>query len=170
MIELEGDLKMKLPMTLVALFLTPLFVNAGEVSVTWKDFKEYRDVRPGNETRGSFYERVEKQFTKHMEELAEQLPEGYKLAVSFDEIDLAGDVHYGISDIRVIKPIHFPRLEISYQLTDQAGKTIAQENAVKLKDMSFMDRIKRGLDESFYYEKRLLTEWFEDDLMKKVSL
>ena len=169
MVEFEGDPKMKTQIAILALFMTPLFVNAGEVAVTWKDFKEYRDVRPGNETRGSFHQRVEKQLQKLLEELATKLPEGYKLAITFDDIDLAGDVHYGTTDIRVIKPIHFPRFEISYKLTDKSGKTIAEENGVTLKDMSFMDRIKRGMDESFYYEKRLLTDWFEDDLMKKAS-
>ncbi|MCG9760805.1 MULTISPECIES: DUF3016 domain-containing protein [Pseudoalteromonas] len=160
---------MKTLIAILALLMTPLFVNAGEVAVTWKDFKEYRDVRPGNETRGSFHKRVEKQLTKHLEKLAEKLPAGHKLAIHFDEIDLAGDVHYGMTDIRVIKPIHFPRFEISYKLTDKSGNSIAEESGVKLKDMSFMDRVKVGLDEPFYYEKRLLTDWFEDDLMKKTG-
>ncbi|PCK33534.1 DUF3016 domain-containing protein [Pseudoalteromonas piscicida] len=157
---------MKTKIKIFALLMIPFWVNAGEVAVTWKDFKEYRDVEAGNETRGAFHQRVEKQLTMHLEKLAAQLPEGQKLAISFDEIDLAGDVHYGINEVRVIKPIHFPRFEISYKLTDKTGVTLSEGQGVKLKDMAFMDRIKMGLDESFYYEKRLLTDWFEDELMK----
>ena len=159
---------MKRTKIMLALLLAPMFALAGEAQVSFKDFKEYRDVRPSNETRGSYHQRVEKQLRQHIAKLAEQLPEGNTLSLNFDDIDLAGDVHYGISDIRVIKPIHFPRLTLSYKVTDSQGALLAEGQQIKLKDMAFMDRINRGLDRSFQYEKRLLTEWFEDELMKQL--
>ncbi|MEI5639636.1 MULTISPECIES: DUF3016 domain-containing protein [unclassified Pseudoalteromonas] len=159
---------MKRTKIMLALLLAPLFALAGEAQVSFKEFKEYRDVRPSNETRGSYHQRVEKQLRKHVEKLAEQLPEGSKLSLHFDEIDLAGDVRFGASEVRVIKSIYFPRLTLSYKVTNSQGDVLTEGKEVKLKDMAFMDRITRGLDRSFQYEKRLLTEWFEDELVKQL--
>ncbi|MFC0117505.1 DUF3016 domain-containing protein [Pseudoalteromonas xiamenensis] len=150
---------------LVAVGLCHGAAQAAEVAVQWKDFKEYRDVYPSNEARGGYHKRIATQFEKHLNKLAEQLPAGYNLAVSFDDIDLAGDVHYGRNDIRVIKPIHFPSLTISYTLKDNSGKVLSEGQAVRLKDMSFMDRSRLGDNESFHYDKRLLSEWFEQTIL-----
>ena len=46
--------------------------------------------------------------------------------------------------MRIIKPIYFPKIKFSYVLTDNHGKLINKDD-VKLKDMSFMDRIKSML-------------------------
>ena len=40
---------------------------------------------------------------------------------------------------------------------------------VELKDMGFMDKIKMGRDESFYYEKRLLTQWFGEQILPSLD-
>ena len=158
----------KLCFTLLALSM-PFLSIAGEARVTWKDFNDYRDVHPGNEVKGAYHKRIAKQFEKHISKLAEQLPDGYKLNVTFDDIDLAGDSRMNMQDIRVIKPIYFPRLTISYTLQDKSGVTVDSAENLVLKDMSFMDRIKRGRETSFYYEKQLLSEWFEDKVLVKTS-
>lgn len=158
----------KLCFTLLALSM-PFLSIAGEAKVTWKDFNDYRDVYPGKEVKGAYHKRVAKQFEKHISKLAEQLPEGYKLNVTFDDIDLAGDARMNMQDLRVIKPIYFPRLTISYTVQDKSGATVSSAEKLVLKDMSFMDRIKKGRETSFYYEKKLLSEWFEDKVLVKTS-
>jgi hypothetical protein len=160
----------KTTLFIAAVFASSISVaQAAEVQVHWKSFKDYRDVHPSNETRGSFHKRIAGQFEKHLNKLAEQLPEGYVLSVNFDDIDLAGDVHYGIQEIRVVKPIHFPRLTISYQLKDKSGNVVLESKETKLKDMAFMDRSRLGRDEAFYFDKRLLTDWFSKDVLPSVN-
>lgn len=142
---------------------------AGEASVTYGKFSDFTDVRPSNETRGGYHKRVEKQFTKHFQKLAEQLPEGYKLGVTVNDIDLAGDVRFGAAnEIRVVKPIYFPKIKFSYALTDANGKMVDKGEA-DLKDMSFMDKIRRGREEEFMHDKRIITDWFENELLPKVN-
>jgi hypothetical protein len=68
----------------------------------------------------------------------------------------------------VVKPIHFPRIEFNYVLSNESG-VVAQEDNVSLKDMGFMDKIKRGREEAFHYEKRLLTEWFDEQVLTKLD-
>jgi hypothetical protein len=148
----------------------PAFVHAGEAIVKWHDFNDYRDVRATNQAKGSYHKQIASSIEKHAIKLAEQLPKGYKLNLEITDVDLAGDVSYrGANEIRVVKPIHFPQLTLNYSLMNETGKEIGKGNDIKLKDMSFMDKIKMGRDESFYYEKRLLTEWFGEEILPKIN-
>lgn len=149
--------------------MSPLSAFAGEANVTYGKFSDFTDVRPANETRGGYHKRVEKQLTKHFQEMASQLPEGYKLGIKVNDIDLAGDVRFGgANELRIVKPIHFPKIKFSYALTDANGKIVDKGDA-DLKDMSFMDKIRRGRDEEFMHEKRIITDWFENELLPKVN-
>lgn len=160
-----------LKMTVISILLaSPMFAQAGQANVKWHDFNDYRDVRPSNETKGSFHKRIASSYEKHFSKLAEQLPDGYTFNIEISELDLAGDRIGGMNEIRVIKDIYPPRIEFNYSVTTSNGQTIKQANDVKLKDLGFMDRIKMGRDESFYYEKRLVTDWFEKELIPSLSL
>ncbi|MBQ4840096.1 DUF3016 domain-containing protein [Pseudoalteromonas sp. P94(2023)] len=160
---------MKLINYAIVAMLMPMMANAGEVKVAWLDFKEYRDVFPAKETRGGYHKRIAKQFDSHLNKLAADMPDGYTLSVKFEDIDLAGDVRFNMNDIRIIKPIYFPRLKITYSVTDNAGKVVVEAQSKVLKDMNFMDRIKFGRDSEFYYDKRLLSDWYKDDVEPAVK-
>lgn len=148
----------------------PSTVYAGEAKVKWHDFNDFRDVRPSSQTKGSYHKHIARHIEKHITKLAEQLPEGYMLNMEITDFDLAGDVRYGgIDEIRVVKPIHFPRIKLNYSLTDNSGTVLNAADDVELKDMSFMDKIKRGREEAFHYEKRLLSEWFDERVLTQVK-
>ncbi|MCF2849605.1 DUF3016 domain-containing protein [Pseudoalteromonas sp. ACER1] len=159
-------------MALAMVIALPAFAHAGEAKVKWHDFNDYRDVRPGNNSpKGAFHKNVAKSFEKHFNKLAEQLPDGYTFNVEVTELDLAGDVRFGtMNELRIIKPIYFPRIDLNYSITDKDGKVISEAKDVKLKDMGFMDRMKTGRDEAYYYDKRLITDWFEDELLPSLNL
>lgn len=160
-----------LKMTVISILLaSPIFAQAGQANVKWHDFNDYRDVRPSNETKGSFHKRIASSYEKHFSKLAEQLPDEYTFNIEISELDLAGDRIGGMNEIRVIKDIYPPRIEFNYSVTTSNGQTIKQANDVKLKDLGFMDRIKMGRDGSFYYEKRLVTDWFEKELIPSLTL
>jgi hypothetical protein len=151
-----------------AMLLSSVSVLAGEANVTFGDLSKFTDVRPANETRSGFQKRVVKQFTKEFEKLAEQLPEGYKLGVTVNDIDLAGDVLFGGgTEMRVIKSVYWPRIKFSFVLTDASSK-IVDKGEANIKDMSFMDKIRMGREESFMYEKRLINDWFNEEIKPKV--
>jgi hypothetical protein len=148
----------------------PAWVHAGESVVKWHDFNDYRDVRASNQTKSSYHKHIANSIEKHVAKLAEQLPTAYKLNLEITELDLAGDVHFGgTNEIRVVKPIYFPQLKLNYSLNNEKGEVIGEGSDIKLKDMGFMDKIKMGHDEAFYYEKRLLTEWFGEEILPKVN-
>ena len=93
-----------------------------KVEITWQDPKSYTDVRPSNESRKSFRNRVFKSLDEYFNKLAEALPEGQTLEVTVTDLDLAGEVwptmRAGAFDIRIIDTVYIPRMEFSYQLKE----------------------------------------------------
>lgn len=151
---------------LIIFMVLPSLVYANSSVVKWNDFNDYRDVRPSNQTKGAYHKHIASSIEKHILKLAEQLPQNHSLSIEITDLDLAGDVRFlGVDEIRVIKPIYFPRITLNYILTDEQGAVIKKETDITLKDMGFMDKIKMGRDESFYYEKRLLTQWFNETIL-----
>lgn len=138
------------------------------IQVEWSDFNDYRDVRAASEPRGTFHKRVKKSFEKFFKEYSNELPEGQTLSIMILDLDLAGHVELGSTrDIRVMKDIHFPRMDFSYTLTGADGKVL-KEGEANLKDMNYLYHQKtwKRYKEGFYYEKRMFREWFEDTLEK----
>ncbi len=134
---------------------------AATSEVTWTDYKKYRDIDAGDENRKHFRERTFKEFEKYFAELAERLPEGQVLKIDVTDVDLAGDTNVaGIHRLRVVKDIYFPRMNFSYQLVNADG-SVAKEDTVILKDMSFMmgSNLKYR-NKSLGYEKSMLNDWF----------
>lgn len=167
---------MKVINKIAALILSiPLLVSASDnpsdfkAKVTWGDFNDFTDVRPNGGTKSAFHKQIKKSFETHFAKLAKKLPQGYKLRIKINDLDLAGDVLFSsVKEIRIVKPIHFPKIKFSYVLTDNNGKLINKDD-VKLKDMSFMDKIKRGREGVFYYDHRLISDWFNKELLKQIK-
>ncbi len=134
---------------------------AATSEVTWTDYKKYRDIRSGDESRKHFRERIFKDFEKHFTKLAERLPEGQVLKIDVTDVDLAGDTHAGgIDRLRIVKEIYFPRMNFSYQLVNVDG-SVEKDDTVVLKDMSFMmGENLRYRHKSLGYEKKMLDDWF----------
>jgi len=136
---------------------------AATSEVTWGDYKKFRDIDEGNENRKSFRERTFKEFEKHFAKLAETLPEDQVLKIEVTDVDLAGDTRFsGVNQMRIIKDNYFPRINLSYDLVDQDGKSIKAETVV-IKDMNFMmgSHLKYR-NESLTYEKQMLDDWFKE--------
>jgi Protein of unknown function (DUF3016) len=97
------------------------------------------------------------------------LQAGQKLTVTFTDIDLAGDflpsTRSNSNQIRVVKPIYRPRMEINFQLTGADGKTL-KEGQRTLMDMNFqMDQpasVTSG-DRPLFYDTQLLLRWLQTE-------
>ncbi len=147
--------------TVLMLMISQSQVFAASSEVTWTDPDKYRDIRPSNESRKSYRERIFKNFEKHFAKLATRLPEQQTLKLDITDVDLAGDtLAGGIDRLRIVKEIYSPRMKFSYQLVDENGKIIKSED-VALKDMSFMTRSNlKYRQKSLSYEKKMLDDWF----------
>ena len=143
-----------------------------KVEITWQDPKSYTDVRPSNESRKSFRNRVFKSLDEYFNKLAEALPEGQTLEVTVTDLDLAGEVwptmRAGAFDIRIIDTVYIPRMEFSYQLKE--GDKVVKSADVKIKEMAFMNRISRARSsDQFRYEKDMIKHWFDDEFEDTIA-
>lgn len=146
---------------------------AGEAEVTFKEPEKYTDIRPANDSRARFQERVLTKFEGFFKELAATLPEGYKWQVTVTDIDLAGDVDYFAAGagqaIRIVKDIYSPAIRFNYTLTDATGKEVAAGEE-RLRDMGFMQKISSTVKtQEFEYEQRMLKDWFTKNVQPVVT-
>lgn len=153
--------------------LTASAVQAGEVKVQWQEPEKFTDIRPANDSRKVYRERVMKKFDSFFTELAAKLPEGYSWNITVTDIDLAGDVDYFIGGagnaLRVVKDIYSPAIKFSYVVRDQHGEEVASADE-KLRDMGFMQSLNSVNDsDEFRYEQQMLQDWFKKELQPKIE-
>ncbi|XQF93803.1 DUF3016 domain-containing protein [Pseudoalteromonas espejiana] len=58
---------------------------------------------------------------------------------------------------------------MSYTVTNPQGEVVSHNTGVSLKDRGYLDKIKRSVSRSFYYEKRLVTNWFNSKVLSNIS-
>lgn len=92
---------------------------------------------------------------------------GQKLAITFTDVDLAGDYEPWRSgqwaDVRIVKEIYPPRLTLAFRLTDAEGKVV-KEGQRDLRDIAFMMKITMGFrDDPLRHEKALLDDWLSSE-------
>ena len=91
------------------------------------------------------------------------LPPGERLDIVITDIDRAGNFEpwrsYPMRNVRIIKDIYPPRIDLRFQLFDADGKVI-REGARKLRDPGFMyDGIATSSNDNLRYEKGLIDRW-----------
>lgn len=102
---------------------------------------------------------------RHLVEQADRrLARDQSLAVSVTDLDLAGDYpHRGANEVRVVKEIYPPRIELRFRLTAADGKVV-KEGTRSLRDTGFL--ITRGTryeNDGLRYEKTLLDRWLDEE-------
>jgi len=97
------------------------------------------------------------------------VPAGEKLTVTFTDIDLAGDFepwrNGQAMDIRIVKDIYPPRMDLEFKLTAADGRVI-KEGKRQLRDLAFMGKITNNPRDNLRYEKNLLDDWLKNDFPK----
>ncbi|WP_259366156.1 DUF3016 domain-containing protein [Colwellia sp. 6M3] len=148
-----------LSLTVVTFSITA--VEAAQVEVKWTNPEKYTDVDSAQGHRQKFKERTFKNLEAHFSKLAEKLPEQQKLIFEVTNLDLAGDINYGIKRVRIIKDIFSPRMKFSYELLN-ADNTVVKRDDVSLHDMGFLTHSSlKYRNESLSYEKKMFDDWFK---------
>ena len=90
------------------------------------------------------------------------LPADQTLHVTLRDVDLAGEYEPGrmggMHDIRIVKDLYPPRIELDYRLSDAAG-TVLREGDVTLRDIGFLHGAGTIGSDALRYEKRMLRDW-----------
>lgn len=123
-------------------------------------FTDVRDSYQGDASRTTYLEQIR----DHLLEQAKYfVPDGHTLAVTFTDIDMAGDFEPWLgprwSDIRIVKDIYPPRINLAFRLTDADGNVV-KEGRRELRDLAFLMKITMAFrDDSVRHEKALLDDW-----------
>ncbi|HEY8010754.1 MAG TPA: DUF3016 domain-containing protein [Rudaea sp.] len=101
-----------------------------------------------------------------------KLPPGEQLEVTINDIKLAGDFEpwHGpnAQDIRIMKDLYPPRIDLHYKLVGNDGATI-REGDSKLRDLAYLQRTVPFNNDPLRYDKRLLDDWITREFVRNRS-
>jgi hypothetical protein len=109
---------------------------------------------------------------EHLEAKARRfVPPGCVLAITFTDIDLAGDFEPWRGprwdDVRVVRDLYPPRLELTFRLTDADGHVV-QEGRRELRDLAFLMKLPLAFpDDTLRHEKALLDDWLDREFPRR---
>jgi hypothetical protein len=100
------------------------------------------------------------------------LPAGEQLTVTIDDIKLAGAFEPwrkpAAQDIRFMKDIYPPRMDLHYSLTSTDG-TILRQGENKLRDGGYLQRSVPMSTDPLRYDKRLIDDWLRKEFRRSNS-
>jgi hypothetical protein len=100
------------------------------------------------------------------------LPAGQRLQIGIDDIKLAGSFEpwHGpaADDIRLLKDIYPPRIDLHYKLLAADGSTI-REGTSKLRDMAYLQHAVANSSDAFAYDKRMIDDWLRREFARNPS-
>ncbi len=140
----------------------------GKIEVAFFEPENFTDVRDSfrhsDVQRTGYLKRLQEHIVKHA---ARYLPPGYSLAVTFTDIDMAGDYEPwlgpNLSDVRIVKSIYPPSADLTFRLVDPEGNVV-KEGRRELRDTAFMMKGMLGMREDpLRYEKSMLEDWMREE-------
>lgn len=143
----------------------PTDVRAEVLFLEPEKFTDVKDSYMSDDVRRSTYL---DQLRDHLIEKARYyVPVGSRLAVTFTDIDMAGDFEPWrgpqFNDIRIVKDLYPPRLVFSFRLTDAEGNVV-KEGRRDLRDMAFMMKLSMASQsDTMRHEKGMLDDWMRAD-------
>ncbi len=138
------------------------------VSVRWTDPAQFTDLRySGNRSearRGNWVVQIAEHLRKRA---ATRLPTGEKLDVEITDIRRAGAYEpwrgATLHDVRILRDIYPPRIELRFQRTDASGRVIdAGERS--LVDNAYLMQSSALQSDPLRHEKRMLDRWLRQEL------
>lgn len=140
------------------------------VQVAWAPTAKLSEVRDNPIWRGWLKpEDWQRMLSEHLRKRADVvLPPGERLEVTVDDIKLAGDYEPwrgpNLQDVRIMKDIYPPRLDLHYRLLGADGAPI-REGENKLRDMAYLERTLPASDtnDPLRYDKRMIDDWLRKE-------
>ncbi len=144
--------------------------SEARVTVTFSDPEKFADAADGQ--RGSSVRREDNLSDIEdyiVERAALYLADGQRLQVTVTDVDLAGEVEpwrtHGAHDLRIVKDIYPPRIDLSFQLLDASG-AVVKEGERKLKDLTFTWKITINHSDPRVHEKALIDDWLRSEFKR----
>jgi Protein of unknown function (DUF3016) len=140
----------------------------GNVTVVFDHPEKFTDVKDGYLSTDKGRDGILGDIKEYIVDRATSyLQKGMKLEVKFTDIDLAGDYEPQLgprfSDVRIMKDIYPPRLDLEFRITDADGKVLS-EGKRKLTDLDYLRRVILPDNDPLRYEKDILKDWLRGEI------
>jgi hypothetical protein len=148
----------------ISVFAVPPTTSNIHVDVNFDHPEKFTDVKDSYMDTDKGRDSTLQLFKEYLQERAPRfLTDGQTLAITFTDIDLAGEFEPqrgpDFNNVRIIKDIYPPRLTFTYKLTDASG-VVLKEGQEKLVDLSFqMSATVIDNNDPLHYEKSMLRDW-----------
>ena len=103
-----------------------------------------------------------------VKEIGRRLPADQMLSLSITDVDLAGEFEPSqpaSRELRVVKEIYPPRIELRFRLT-RADGTVVKEGTRTLRDTSFLSNSSTGNADPLRYEKAMIDRWLSREFAR----
>jgi hypothetical protein len=141
--------------------------GGGTVEVNFQSPEQFTDMGRNYSTLRGADEGYLSEFREYIERRgAGRIPAGYTLSVTITDVDMAGQFEpergAQFTDIRMIKTIYPPRINLNYRLTDQNGAVVS-EGERQLRNQSFEWTVSPvDQQDPLRYEKELIDTFIRD--------
>jgi hypothetical protein len=138
------------------------------VDVVYVHPENFTDVKEAYVTTDRQRDEYLKELKENIQDEAHNyIPAGQHLVLNITDVDMAGEFEqwHGprFDEVRIVRDIYPPRVNLEFKLTDATGKVIKQGER-KITDIQFMDKPNTYFpDDPLRYEKKLLDDWFYDE-------
>ncbi len=141
---------------------------APRVDVVYVNPEKFTDVKDNyffpDEGRDEYLSTLKQHIETHANKY---IPAGQHLALRITDVKMAGDFEPlrgpNAGQIRIIKDIDPPRINLEFKLTDANGKVL-KEGVRKISDINFLSTINPYFpDDTLRYEKKLIDDWFYNE-------
>jgi hypothetical protein len=151
--------------------VTPADLALARTEVRYVEPAKFTDVR--SDLMGSDRDRTAylDMLREHIEKrVAAWLPAGHKLTIAVHDVDMAGEFEPWrgprFQDIRIVKDIYPPRIDLEFQLVDARGEVV-REGRRQLRDLAFMMNLSINRNDSLRHEKQLIDSWLKDEFRRE---
>ena len=142
--------------------------STGErAEVVFSHPEKFADVREDNMGSDKGRDAILEQLKDYIVSWAKtHVPEGQKLAITVTDVDMAGDFEPWrgpqMTDVRVIKDVYPPKIDLEFKLTGTDGKVV-KEGKRQLRDLAFLMKVSLPRSDELKYEKALLDDWLRSE-------
>ena len=146
---------------------------ASRITAEYVNPDKFTDFRDGVFDTEKGRQHLMEELNDHLANLGRRaIPEGQRLEIRFTNIDLAGDFEPWrgpqFDDIRILKEIYSPRMELEYRLVDTASGAVIRQGTEKLSDMGYLMNLPMlPSNETLRHDKQMLSDWIRREFRAK---
>lgn len=141
------------------------------IEVMFVAAEKFTDVKDGDMGSDRGREAVLEQLKEHLVmQGARYLAKGQRLQITVTDVDLAGDFEpwRGINfhDIRIVKDLYPPRVNLEFKLIDADGKVVS-EGKRQLRDLGYLMSMAMPTSDPLRYDKEMLSDWLRQEFKRR---